>query len=53
MNRLEAVDRNSICYRSNYLEEGMRLISAFERNRIGSYIEEEYVEPKPEEPSPN
>ncbi len=28
----------------------MSLMNAFERNRIGVYIEEEYVEPEPEEP---
>jgi hypothetical protein len=41
MNWLEAVGRNRICYRSNSVEEDMRLIRAFERNRIEGNIEAE------------
>jgi hypothetical protein len=33
-----AVDRNRICYRSNSVEEDMRLINAFKRNRIEGNI---------------
>ncbi len=53
MNWLEAVSRNRICYRSNSVEEDMRLVRAFERNRIEGNIEEEDVEPESEEPKLN